>query len=259
MNQKLSKLQQKMQDKLKGGQFRWINEQLYTNTSEHAVSLFKKQPDLFQIYHEGFAAQVKDWPLNPNHIYIKQLRELASSRPKNDEKLVVADMGCGEAELAQQLHDIIQVHSFDLHEGTSIMILGNEFITCADIKNVPLKESSVDYCIFSLSLMGTNFVDFLSEGLRILKIGGELKVAEVKSRIENIEDFIRGVEKYGFKLKVKDLSNKMFVLMDFVKSKETEIRVSKPSTGINGVGKKTKGKTIVLGAPKLKPCLYKRR
>jgi ribosomal RNA-processing protein 8 len=81
---KLTTLQSKMSDKLKGSQFRWINEQLYTTHSSTALSLFKKQPELFQLYHDGFSTQVKDWPVNPNDIFISQLSQLKD--------VVVADM-----------------------------------------------------------------------------------------------------------------------------------------------------------------------
>ena len=45
----LSTLQQKMQKKLKGAQFRWINEKLYTSKSHDAVELMKEKPELFDV------------------------------------------------------------------------------------------------------------------------------------------------------------------------------------------------------------------
>lgn len=70
-------------------------------------------------------------------------------------------MGCGEAQLASRLTN--KVHSFDL-------VKHNDNITVADISNVPLDKNSVDVVVFSLSLMGTNFEDFLKEGSRIVKL-----------------------------------------------------------------------------------------
>ena len=55
-----------------------------------------------------------------------------------------------------------------------------------DIANVPLKKKSIDVGVFSLSLMGTNFPDFLQEANRVLKQGALLMVAEVMSRIEDV-------------------------------------------------------------------------
>jgi ribosomal RNA-processing protein 8 len=151
---KVSKLQSKMQKKLSGSKFRWLNESLYTKESAESYKLFTQDPELFKIYHEGFATQVKEWPLNPVDIFVKYLE----SKPN---KTVVADMGCGVAQIAQMLHEKMTIHSFDL-------VAGNEFITACDIAHVPLKKSTVDVVIFALSLMGTNFADFLVEAKRIL-------------------------------------------------------------------------------------------
>jgi ribosomal RNA-processing protein 8 len=43
----LSKLQTKMQEKLKEGHFRYLNEKLYTSTSNEAFQFFQKNPQLF--------------------------------------------------------------------------------------------------------------------------------------------------------------------------------------------------------------------
>ena len=153
----LSALQEKMHKKLSGAQFRMINERLYTSNSRDAVKLFNTQPDLFDIYHQGFQSQVVEWPVNPVDVIIQ---ELESKSPMT----VVADMGCGEAKLASRLHRLMTVHSFDL-------VAANEFITAADIAHVHLKNKSCDVVVFCLSLMGTNLDDFIAEAYRILKVG----------------------------------------------------------------------------------------
>jgi ubiquinone/menaquinone biosynthesis C-methylase UbiE len=79
----------------------------------------------------------------------------------------VADFGCGDAKLAQNVPN--KVHSFDLHAH-------NKWITACDIANVPLEDSTVDIGIFSLSLMGTNYLDFLREAHRVLKQKYELQL-----------------------------------------------------------------------------------
>jgi len=86
-------------------------------------------------------------------------------------------MGCGEAKLAEQLPQH-KVHSFDLGDG------GNSAITVCDIRNTPLETASVDAVVFCLSLMGTNAEDFVIEGARVLKPGGVMFIAEVRSRVE---------------------------------------------------------------------------
>ena len=48
--------------------------------------------------------------------------------------------------------------------------------------NTPLDAESTDVAVFCLSLMGTNVKDYLCEANRVLRTGGVMKVAEVKSR-----------------------------------------------------------------------------
>ncbi|RKP29696.1 hypothetical protein METBISCDRAFT_18040 [Metschnikowia bicuspidata] len=207
---KLTPLQQKMMAKLSGSRFRWINEQLYTTTSERALSLVQKQPELFDQYHQGFRSQVQLWPENPVEVFVEQIKS-RTFRPisapgglpgQANKQVVIADMGCGEAQFALDINNFvkefnvqgkklrkkdrtlgpkpptkldIKVHSFDLKKA-------NERITVADIKNVPLLNASCNIVIFCLALMGTNLLDFIQEAHRILAPNGELWIAEIKSR-----------------------------------------------------------------------------
>lgn len=280
-----------MLHKLSGSRFRWINEKLYTSNSANAFDMMKKQPDLFDEYHKGFKSQVESWPENPVDVYIKQLVFRGVNKHLNspgglrgldvdgDRTVVVADMGCGEAELAVQIDKFMdfyhndpkkalkvfkrkyggdshislrnkklkfQVHSFDLKKV-------NDKITVADIKHVPLKDRSCSVAIFCLALMGTNFLDFIREAHRILAPGGELWIAEIQSRLSDDtgEEFSSAIEKLGFKHKVTDTSNKMFTLFEFYKPiRNIEIDDADMSTIRDG---KSEGEWL------LKPCIYKRR
>ncbi|CAH1267561.1 RRP8 [Branchiostoma lanceolatum] len=219
-----SLLRQKMEARLKSARFRQINEMLYTTTGEEARRMFQKDPGAFQVYHQGFSAQVQKWPVNPVDKIIIWLKRRPSSE-------VVADFGCGDAKIAQSVKN--QVHSFDL-------VAVNKHVTVCDITKVPLEDEAVDVAVFCLALMGTNISDFLREANRVLKIGGVLKIAEVASRFENINGFIRGLALFGFKLASKDLSNSHFVMFDFTKISEP--RTSRASASLE-----------------LRPCLYKKR
>jgi ubiquinone/menaquinone biosynthesis C-methylase UbiE len=76
---------------------------------------------------------------------------------------IIADLGCGDAMIAQTLTKH-QVKSFDL-------IAKNDLVTACDISKLPLEPNSVDVAVFSLSLMGTNYIEFLKEAHRVLKVG----------------------------------------------------------------------------------------
>jgi SAM-dependent methyltransferase len=255
---KLSALQQKFKDKLEGGRFRMINgeclllingddrhvylqlvsllfvEKLYTSESTDAFREFQRDPKLFDVYHEGYRNQVEGWPINPLDRIIQWIR----TKPKS---AIVADMGCGEARLARSLKN--KVHSFDLVDNSSNLPNQKrvEVVAC-DIAHVPLEDNSVDIVVFCLSLMGTNIVDFIKEAYRILKPGGTVKIAEVRSRFHNIEgappapskggrgstdddkginDFVEIIVDMGFELNQSGCdieSNKMFFFLECVKS-----------------------------------------
>lgn len=181
----LSALQQKLARRLSGGDFRQLNERLYKTTGAQAAALMKANPSLFATYHAGYADQVQRWPTNP----LDQVIAYLKTQPA---ELIVADLGCGEARLAREAPQTT-VHSFDLVSSCS------DVVAC-DIACTPLEDSSVDIAVFCLSLMGTNYGDFLAEARRILKPGGLVLVAEVASRFEEqgAKDFVSAVARLGF-------------------------------------------------------------
>lgn len=219
---KNSPIKQKKQ--LESAEFRWINEKLYTSTSEQAQALFKETPEAFKTYHNGFRTQVQKWPLNP----IDLIAEKILQKPPS----TIADLGCGDAQLALKLkaHKTL---SFDL-------VSLNERVTVCDISNLPLKKKSVDIVVFCLSLMGTNFTSFLNEAHRILKPKGTLYIAEVESRFVDVSEFVKILEQLGFKLIEKNTGLKMFFFFEFQKMKKNA-KDFHPSIEI------------------LKPCHYKKR
>ncbi|KAI0080656.1 hypothetical protein K474DRAFT_1657462 [Panus rudis PR-1116 ss-1] len=244
----LTALQSKLKHSLDGARFRWINEKLYKSDSHEAHQLMKENPSVFEEYHTGFRHQVQTWPSNPVSHYISVLS-------KYPPKTVIADLGCGEAALAKALVPKgFIVLSFDL-------ISDGRYIIEADIcSKVPLPGSEeipegnedtcggqvVDVVICALSLMGTNWPTCIREARRILKEGGELKIAEVASRFTNIDAFCSLISSIGFKLKSKDDSNSHFTLFEFVRIKR------KPKSEKEWEKLMSKGDL-------LKPCEYKRR
>lgn len=204
---KLTALQASMRAKLLSSRFRHLNETLYTTPSSHALKLFTDSPELFSEYHTGFARQVEEsWPENPVVGYINAIKTRGAIKPaKANPKAVldrsaaneplprrpsglctIADLGCGDAQLAKDLRKAkmrdIRVNSYDLFSD-------GQYITKADIANLPLADGSVDLTIFCLSLMGTNWIDFVEEAWRILRGDGrgECWVSEVKSRFGKVK------------------------------------------------------------------------
>lgn len=215
-------LKERLMEQLNSARFRYINEQLYTQTGQEAQEMFEEDEEAFQVYHQGFQTQVNKWPANPVDLFIKDIQQLPGNK-------VVADFGCGDAKIARNVPH--KVHSFDL-------VALNDHVTACDMAHVPLGNGSVDVAVFCLSLMGTNLADYLTEAHRVLKTGGQLKIAEVASRFHSLPQFLLKVEQFGFHQVSKDTSNKMFYIFTFKK------------TG------KPKAKAPVLT---LDPCVYKKR
>lgn len=292
---KLTPLQLKMKEKLAGSRFRWINEQLYTVPSEDALKMITDNPEIFDEYHAGFRNQVQGWPENPVDTFVKRFTERLNKpvcspgglpAHKRENKIVVADMGCGEAQLALDLSKInfkkkgvhpqnknlvVETPSFDLKKA-------NERVTVADVKNVPMENNSADIVVFCLALMGTNFLDFIKEAMRILRPNGELWIAEIKSRFTDgqTDEFIKVLKSLNFFHKLTDDENTHFVRFEFFKPTNEILAQRKkkvpkrkfidygdeeekkgPEDGGEQLEKKRKKQSE--GEWLLKPCIYKRR
>ncbi|CAA7259906.1 unnamed protein product [Cyclocybe aegerita] len=244
---RLTALQKGMKQSLDGARFRLINETLYKSDSRAARQMMQEDPKVFEEYHMGFRHQVLSWPTNPVEHYISMF----STYPK---KTIIADLGCGDAALARNLLPKgISVVSFDL-------ISDSKFVVEADIcDKIPLPGSEpaeaeksggegqiVDIVVCALSLMGVNWVQCLREVWRVLKLGGELHIAEVTSRFTDIEQFQGLIGSIGFRSKAKDESNTHFILFEFVK--------------VSRMGKTEKDwAKLLTRSTFLQPCEYKRR
>jgi len=87
--------------------------------------------------------------------------------------------------------------------------------------------------VCALSLMGSNWPKCIREAWRILKPTGQLKIAEVSSRFENVDQFVSLISSVGFKFKSKKTARRSKTEQDWEK--------------------------LVLKGKTLKPCEYKRR
>mmetsp|Transcript_42209 Transcript_42209/g.69551 ORF Transcript_42209/g.69551 Transcript_42209/m.69551 type:complete len:392 (+) Transcript_42209:37-1212(+) len=242
---------------LHGAQFRWMNEMLYNTSGRDAQTRIREHENEFIDYHKTYNEIVSnEWPESPLEKIIKSITKKLNNlyRFKHGSaaaaaaSFTIADFGCGDAKIAkyfateykQTNHNknvCVQVHSFDL------MAL-NEFVTECDISNVPLSSDSVDLAVFCLSLMGTNFHEYLLEAYRVLRKKGYLKIAEVRSRFYSITRFEKLLFQCGFDVVAKELDNTHFALFHCTKSD-----VRNP----HKLSSNYDAKTV------LKPCVYKKR
>lgn len=104
------------------------------------------------------------------------------------------------------------------------------FIIKADISKLkrkstrsPYSGETQDIAVFCLSLMGVNYIQFILEAIRVLKVGGELFIAEVESRCKDWRLFEQMLKVVGCKL--KELKReKYFRLMILEKAENSVLR-----------------------------------
>ena len=110
--------------------------------------------------------------------------------PRTNGVCTITDLGCGDAALAAALLSSagskamnLKLHSFDLAKGDGP---NADLVTVADITALPLEDGAVDVAVLCLSLMGTNWVSCVDEVSRVVRWGGEVWGAEIKSRFARV-------------------------------------------------------------------------
>ncbi len=151
------------------------------------------------------------------------------------------DLGCGEGELAERLATDLAAKKFRIFSRVDSIDLVSvkPHIQVGDIAHLSHSTESVGCAVFCLSLMGTNYWNFVGEALRVLQVGGCLVIAEVTSRLVDAEGFAKVVRQAGCaELLREDLAG-YFTLLVFEKTR--------PYKGIQGRPGILKG------------CVYKKR
>ena len=167
------------------GDFSKMNSRWYASDSRKTHERLTANPEEWAHYHTEYRRLRESWTVVPFQEEIDWLEQLEESK-------VVADFGCGEALIAARVGDRHTVRSFD-H-----VAVEPDRVTACDMANVPLNDKEVDIAIFCLSLMGSNFTDYLREAHRCLKFSGELHIWEPTSHFDDPNAFCRQLERLGF-------------------------------------------------------------
>ena len=161
---------------VKYGDIAQLNKQFNKENSNLTHEKITKNPEILVEYHRQFRETKRDWPVKPIQVIADKIKGLMLP-PRLISKMVIGDFGCGEAELAQLLNEN-KVYSFDHHN-----ILNENIIAC-DMKQALLKDGELDVAIFSLSLMGRNWSDYIVEAKRCLIKNGYLFIAETTKSLK---------------------------------------------------------------------------
>jgi superfamily II DNA or RNA helicase len=167
------------------GDFSTMNARWNNSTSSKTSERLRTTPEEWEQYHTLYRKARENWSVVPFQEFIRWC--------KSREGYVIADFGCGEALVAKTISDRHTVHSFD-------HVAIDESVIEGDMAKTNLDPESVDVALFSLSLMGSNFTDYVREAYRVLKIDGQLHIWEAVSRFDDVKRFAKSLEQLGFQV-----------------------------------------------------------
>jgi hypothetical protein len=179
------------------GDFSEMNRVWSVSNSTTTGERLRENPEEWYQYHTLYREKRKDWNEFPC--------EVIGNKLKNRPELVVGDFGCGENLLSKMIPN--KVHAFD-------HIAIDETVTACDISNVPLNDNVLDVVVFSLSLMGTNYRDYLVEGHRTLRPFGMIMICEPKGAWEEnpteLLDILKGI---GFTANIEKTTDRFIYVV----------------------------------------------
>jgi superfamily II DNA or RNA helicase len=176
--------------------------------SQTLCNLFKNDVKKWYNYHKQKREHNKAYPEGeiPYQRIIKILEKHRSKHVKH-----VVDMGCGEAEISNNFtgDNKYIFYNYD-HVSCS-----DNIISC-DISNLPLTDHSMDICILSLAMWGSNCHEYVGEAYRVLEDGGLLLIIEPSKRWMGDNNKLKDLlENNKFHVKNVDLGK--FMLIEAVK------------------------------------------
>lgn len=183
------------------GDFSDMNKKWSVSRSNNTHERLSKDPSEWYYYHTLYSEKRKTWSEIPYLEIAKKIKV----RPD----WIVGDFGCGENLLSKEIPN--KVNAFD-------HVAVDDNVTACDIANVPIEDGVLDVAVFSLSLMGSNHVDYFKEAYRTLKTYGNIFVCEPASKWEGREDELKDqLETVGFKCFGAIKNTDKFIYIDGVK------------------------------------------
>lgn len=165
------------------GEFSVMNQRFNTSRSETTHERLSADPGEWHEYHRLYSESRKTWTEIPVEVIAQEL----AKKPNK----VIGDFGCGQRLLGKSITN--KVYAFD-H-----IAVDSEVITC-DMANTGQSEGIIDVAVFCLSLMGTNWRDYLVEAHRLLKDDGQLRIAETASQWRDIDELTNAIKNVGFEI-----------------------------------------------------------
>jgi hypothetical protein len=188
--------------------FSEFNRKIDSSKSSTTFKKWKKDPTEFKLYHNRYSEERKTWTVIPFKVMIKRIKQMS-------DRYMIGDFGCGEAFLYKEFGN--RVKSFDL------VTVGPE-VTSADISDVSVKtlgkdkgieDGGLDVIVFSLSLMHTNWADYIKEAHRCLANGQLMLIAVTTESLKRprLSKLTEVIEKTGFE-GIKQTTKGPFTFID---------------------------------------------
>jgi hypothetical protein len=151
-----------------------LHQKYKTMNSNNLNRLFKENQHEWTRYHEIAEENEKSFPEDqiPRNRIIQELTKIKTNRTK-----IVVDMGCGKAQISAHFTDDKR---FQFLNYDHVSFQPN-IISC-DISNIPMEEHTVEICVLSLAMWGSNCKEYIAEANRILESGGILYIIEPTKR-----------------------------------------------------------------------------
>ena len=143
------------------GDFTKMTQRWAVSKSDTMHDRLQADPSEWYLYHTLYGEARKNWSELPVENLADRLRKRSD--------WVIGDFGCGECLLGEALPN--EIKAFD-------HVAVNEHVTACDMRKTPCENKSLDAAVFCLSLMGTNWSEYLQEAHRTLKPFGQLLIAE---------------------------------------------------------------------------------
>jgi hypothetical protein len=106
---------------------------------------------------------------------------------KRKHRLRILDLGCGRNNIAQHYADADKNHKFAI-QGYDHVVEEGSTARAGNIADLAAQEEdeSADICIYSQSLMGSDWRNYLTEGHRMLRYNGEFIISEHIKMLDDV-------------------------------------------------------------------------
>jgi len=151
-----------------------LHQRYKTLNSQNLQKEFQGNPELWHTYHSIAETNEQSFPEEaiPRNRIIQELNKIKSKRAHS-----IVDMGCGKAQIAKHFQNDTKFQFINYDH-----ISENDSVISCDISQIPLEEHTVEICILSLAMWGSNCHDYVREAHRILESGGKLYIIEATRR-----------------------------------------------------------------------------